>query len=90
MLLYSLLGLTLIRMLPVFLVTGGMGLGIGDRLFVGWFGPRGMATIVFAVMVLERDLPGGGLIVASAGCTVLLSVIAHGISANPWVARLGN
>jgi len=60
-----------------------------DRLFVAWFGPRGMATIVFAVLVLDHDLPGGGLIVAIAGCTVLLSVIAHGVSANPWVARMG-
>ena len=88
-LLYSVLSLTLVRMLPVFLVTGGMGLGVGDRLFVAWFGPRGMATIVFAVLVLDHDLPGGGLIVAIAGCTVLLSVIAHGVSANPWVARMG-
>jgi len=47
-----------------------------DRLFIGWFGPRGLATIVFAVLVLDEKLPGNDTIMLAAGWTVLLSVIA--------------
>ena len=57
--LYAVLSLTVIRMLPVFLVLGGMGLSVSDKLFLGWFGPRGLASIVFIVIVLNENLPGG-------------------------------
>jgi NhaP-type Na+/H+ or K+/H+ antiporter len=86
--LYAVLSLTLIRMLPVFLVLTGMNMRTDEKLFIGWFGPRGLASIVFAVIVLNHDLPGGGTIVITAVCTILLSVIAHGLSANPLVAVL--
>jgi NhaP-type Na+/H+ or K+/H+ antiporter len=86
--LYALLSLTLIRMLPVFLVLTGMRMQASEKLFMGWFGPRGLASIVFAVIVLNEHLPGGGTIAMTAVCTILLSVVAHGISANPLVAAL--
>jgi NhaP-type Na+/H+ or K+/H+ antiporter len=86
---YALLSLTLVRMLPVYLVLAGMGLRSGVKLFMGWFGPRGLASIVFAVIVLDRNLPGGGTMVITVACTIILSVLAHGISANPLVAMLG-
>ena len=86
--LYAVLSLTLIRMLPVFLVLTGMRMQVSEKLFMGWFGPRGLASIVFAVIVLNEHLPGGGTIAMTAVCTILLSVIAHGISANPLVAAL--
>ena len=86
--LYALLSLTLIRMLPVFLVLTGVRLQASDKLFMGWFGPRGLASIVFAVIVLNEHLPGGDTIAMTAVCTIVLSVIAHGISANPLVAVL--
>jgi NhaP-type Na+/H+ or K+/H+ antiporter len=86
--LYAVLSLTVVRMLPVFLVLTGMQLRTDEKLFMGWFGPRGLASIVFAVMVLEADLPGGGTIVVTAVCTIVLSVILHGISANPLIAAL--
>lgn len=57
-------------------------------LFIGWFGPRGLASIVFAVMILDYPLQASRTLVATAVCTVLLSVLLHGLSANPWVARL--
>jgi NhaP-type Na+/H+ or K+/H+ antiporter len=44
---------------------------------------------VFAVIVLDRNLPGGGTMVITVACTIILSVLAHGISANPLVAMLG-
>lgn len=86
--LYALLSLTLVRMLPVFLVLAGMNLQTSKKLFMGWFGPRGLASIVFAVIVLNEHLPGGGTIAMTAVCTIVLSVLAHGLSANPLVAAL--
>jgi NhaP-type Na+/H+ or K+/H+ antiporter len=87
-LLYALLSLTVIRMLPVFLCLIGTRTSVADRLFIGWFGPRGLATIVFAVLVLDEHLPGNDTIMLAAGWTVLLSIIAHGVTANPLVRRM--
>jgi sodium/hydrogen antiporter len=84
-LIYAVLSLTVIRMLPVFLCMTGTRTTTADKLFIGWFGPRGLATIVFAVLVLDEKLPGNDTILLAAGWTVLLSVIAHGITANPLV-----
>jgi sodium/hydrogen antiporter len=84
-LIYAFLSLTVIRMVPVVLCLAGTGMRIADKLFVAWFGPRGLATIVFAVIVFNEKLPGNDTIVIVAGATVVLSVIAHGISANPLV-----
>jgi NhaP-type Na+/H+ or K+/H+ antiporter len=86
--LYSLLSLTVIRMLPVFLSLTGTGLRSDEKLFIGWFGPRGLASIVFAVIVLGDHLPGGGIIGMTVVCTVVLSVILHGVTANPLAAAL--
>jgi NhaP-type Na+/H+ or K+/H+ antiporter len=84
-LLYAALSLTVIRMVPVVLCLAGTGMRVADKLFIAWFGPRGLATIVFGVIVFNEKLPGNDTIIAVAGGTVLLSVIAHGISANPLV-----
>ena len=88
-LLYAILSLTVVRMLPVFLVLGGTDLRSDEKLFMGWFGPRGLASIVFAVIVFNDKLPGGDTITMTVVCTILLSVILHGLSANPLVAALG-
>jgi len=87
-LLYAVLSLTVIRMLPVFLCLIGTRTSTADKLFIGWFGPRGLATIVFAILVLDEKLPGNDTIMLAAGWTVLLSVIAHGVTANPLVKRM--
>ena len=87
-LLYAVLSLTVVRMLPVFLCLIGTRTSTADKLFIGWFGPRGLATIVFAVLVLDEKLPGNDTIMLAAGWTVLLSVIAHGVTANPLVKRM--
>jgi NhaP-type Na+/H+ or K+/H+ antiporter len=75
-------------MLPVFLTLAGMGIRADEKLFMGWFGPRGLASIVFAVIILNAHLPGGGTIAMTVVCAIVLSVIAHGLSANPLVAVL--
>jgi NhaP-type Na+/H+ or K+/H+ antiporter len=88
-LLYAVLSLTLIRILPVFLVLSGTGMSTEDKLFVGWFGPRGLASIVFGVIVLNANLPNSGPIAVTVVCTIILSIFAHGISANPWARAYG-
>ena len=87
-LLYAVLSLTVVRMLPVFLCLIGTRTSPADKLFIGWFGPRGLATIVFSVLVSDEKLPGNDTIMLAAGWTVLLSVIAHGVTANPLVKRM--
>ena len=86
---YAILSLTLIRMLPVFVSLAGMGVSTEGKLFMGWFGPRGLASVVFAVIVVNDNVPHGGIIAATAVCTIMLSILAHGISANPWAKGFG-
>jgi NhaP-type Na+/H+ or K+/H+ antiporter len=87
--LYAVLSLTLVRMLPVALVLVGAGLDRATVLFVGWFGPRGLASLVFALLALEELGPGADHAVAAIAVTVLLSVVAHGATAAPLAARYG-
>jgi len=89
MLLYAILSLTLIRMLPVFFVLAGLKVSTEEKLFMGWFGPRGLASIVFAIIVVNANIPNSGPIATTVVCTIILSVIAHGVSANPWARGLG-
>ena len=63
--LYAVLSLTVIRMLPVFLCLLGTPVGTGEKLFIGWFGPRGLASIVFAIMVFDAQLPGNDTLMAT-------------------------
>jgi NhaP-type Na+/H+ or K+/H+ antiporter len=86
--LYSLLSLTVVRMLPVFLALTRMKIPADEKLFIGWFGPRGLASIVFAVIVLDENLLGGDMITSAVVCTIIMSVIFHGLSANPLIAAL--
>ena len=80
--LYAALSLTIVRMVPVALALWGTRSGVPTVAFTGWFGPRGLATIVFALTVVEEaDLAGTPVLLRAAACTVLLSVFAHGLSA---------
>ena len=86
---YSALSLTVIRMLPVYLSLYGMDMPAREKLFIGWFGPRGLASVVFVVIVFNNKLPGGDVIVSTAVCTIILSVLGHGLTAIPlanWLA----
>ncbi|MFW2333826.1 cation:proton antiporter [Ilumatobacter sp.] len=79
---YAVASLTLIRMVPVWLSLLGSGAAWQTSAFAGWFGPRGLATIVFALTVVEDSgVPGTSRIVDVATVTVLFSVFAHGLSA---------
>jgi sodium/hydrogen antiporter len=88
-LIYAVLSLTVIRMVPVFLSLLGTGLSVGSKLFIGWFGPRGLASIVFGVIVFDAGVPGRETIAVTVVLTVLLSIVAHGMTANPLITTLG-
>lgn len=87
--LYAALSLTVIRMLPVWLCLAGMKLDAQAKIFMGWFGPRGLATIVFAIIVLGEKLPHGETILLTVVFTILLSVVTHGLTAEPLAKIYG-
>jgi NhaP-type Na+/H+ or K+/H+ antiporter len=81
---YSLLSLTVIRMLPNVIALTGSGEKLETKLFLSWFGPRGLASIVFFIIVANEHLPSESVLGHVVVCTVTLCVIAHGITANAW------
>jgi len=89
MVLYAVLSLTLVRMVPVALALIKASVDRDTILFIGWFGPRGLASLVFALIALEELGNGAHQAVAVIGTTVLLSVLAHGVSAEPLATRYG-
>ena len=86
--LYAVLSLTVVRMLPVAIAMVGSHARAPTVGFLGWFGPRGLASIVFALIVIEESaLPHEHLIVLAIYLTVGLSVLAHGLTAAPLAER---
>ena len=89
-LLIAVLFLTVVRMLPIWLSLAGTELDYREKLFLGWFGPRGLASILFTlIMMTEFDFPNEEEFLACVSMTVFLSVIFHGISATPFANRIG-
>ena len=87
---YAVLSLTLIRMVPVAIALAGARLGRTTVAFIGWFGPRGLASVVFALLALEEiGERAAGSAIAVITFTVLLSVVAHGVTADPLARRSG-
>ena len=90
--LYAVISLTIVRMAPVAAALTGAGLRRDTVAFMGWFGPRGLASVVFTLIAVE-DLHGAGPsvepLVELATWTILLSVIAHGLSAGPLAGGYG-
>jgi NhaP-type Na+/H+ or K+/H+ antiporter len=85
--LYAVLSLTVVRMVPVWLALLGTGARAPTVAFMGWFGPRGLASIVFAVIVEDSGQLHSATILAAVYLTVGLSVLVHGLSAAPLVDR---
>lgn len=86
---YGVLSLTVIRMLPVTIALARSGLRPSSIAFIAWFGPRGLASIVLALIVLvdDRALPGIPTLMAAMTVTVLASIYAHGLTARPLTVR---
>jgi NhaP-type Na+/H+ or K+/H+ antiporter len=86
--LYGVLSLTVVRMVPVALAFLGTSARPPTLAFMGWFGPRGLASIVFTVIVLEEaNLPHSSTIAVVVVFTIVLSIYAHGLTARPLTGR---
>ena len=87
---YALLSLTVVRMLPVWIGLLGSGLKLPSVAFLGWFGPRGLASILFVLLVVEPGrLERGNMLEAVVVATVLLSTFLHGLTAFPLASAYG-
>jgi sodium/hydrogen antiporter len=89
--LYAVLSLTVVRMLPVAIALIGTRLSAASVVFIGWFGPRGLASIVLGLVYLEQEmhLPGEATIRFAVMATVVLSIFAHGLTAMPGITLYG-
>ena len=88
---YALISLTVTRIVGVAIAFSGLKLQLDSILFIGWFGPRGIASIVYGLLIVEKQgLQGSELMFTTMAVTVLISVFAHGITAFPgaiWYAN---
>lgn len=87
---FAVLALTLIRMLPVALSLLGTGIKPLTSAFLGWFGPRGLASVLFVLLILEEaEIAHREEVFAAVVVTVVLSVLLHGVTAGPGAAWYG-
>jgi NhaP-type Na+/H+ or K+/H+ antiporter len=84
-LLYAILSLTVVRMLPVAIAMVGTGARPPTVAFLGWFGPRGLASLVFGLLAFEAGVPGARTLFLVVTCTVATSILAHGLTSAPLV-----
>lgn len=89
----ALLFLTVVRMGPILLSLIGSGLPTREKLFLGWFGPRGLASILFTLLMMDQfDIPNEEELLACVSLTVGLSILLHGITSTPlasWISQEG-
>ena len=82
--------LSVVRMLPIYLSLSGLALSVYEKLFLGWFGPRGLASILFALLIVKQfPVPGSEELLACVVLTVTLSIVLHGVTAMPMSVRFG-
>lgn len=88
--LFAILALTILRMAPVSIALVRTGITATTSVFLGWFGPRGLASILFALLIIEEsEVPHKQLILAATIVTVVFSILLHGISAAVAARRYG-
>ncbi len=86
----AVLFLTVVRILPIVVSLVGTGLPMPEKLFLGWFGPRGLASILFTLLTMDAfEFPNEPELLACVSLTVGLSILLHGITANPLARRIG-
>ena len=87
---YAALSLTVIRMLPIAASLVGTGLRLPTQSFLGWFGPRGLASILFVLLILEEsEIQHREALLSITIVTVALSTLLHGVSAAPFARLYG-
>ena len=84
---YAVISLTIVRMVPVAVALACTGAQWQTVAFMGWFGPRGLASVVFGLLALERGVPGAHTLLSAVVVTVGMSVFLHGLTSVPLVAR---
>lgn len=85
--LYAVLSLTVIRVLPILLSLQGTRERLQGKLFLAWFGPRGLASLAFATLVWAEQIPAAGTLVSVTVLTVAISLVVHGVTAAPFARR---
>ncbi|MEL0306912.1 MAG: cation:proton antiporter [Halieaceae bacterium] len=85
--LYAVLSLTVIRVLPILLSLQGTRERLQGKLFLAWFGPRGLASLAFATLVWAEQIPEAGTLVSVTVLTVAISLVVHGVTAAPFARR---
>ena len=85
--LYAVLSLTVIRLLPILLSLQGTRERLQSKLFLAWFGPRGLASLAFATLVWAEQIPEAGTLVSVTVLTVAISLVVHGVTAAPFARR---
>jgi sodium/hydrogen antiporter len=83
---YAVLSLTVVRMLPVAVALLASGVRVPTVAFIGWFGPRGLASIVFALLAFESGVPDQQTVLTAVALTVFLSIFLHGLTSVPLIA----
>jgi sodium/hydrogen antiporter len=86
-LVYAVVSLTVVRMVPVGLALYRTHLGAATVAFIGWFGPRGLASVIFALLAFDELGREASVVLTVVSITVALSILLHGLSANPLIAR---
>lgn len=84
---FTLIVLLVARPLAIGVVLQKANISKQARIFIGWFGPRGLSTLLFGLLLVTDGVPGGEKILATAGVVVIISVVAHGVSASPIAAH---
>jgi len=85
--LYAVLSLTVIRVLPILLSLQGTRERLQSKLFLAWFGPRGLASLAFATLVWAEQIPEAGTLVSVTVLTVAISLVVHGVTSAPFARR---
>lgn len=87
---FAVLALTVVRGVSVAIALTGAGLDRATVGFIAWFGPRGLASVVFALIAYdELTATDANFVLTAIVTVVLVSVVAHGVSAGPLAARFG-
>ncbi len=82
--------LTVIRITAIYLSLWGTALSVREKLFLGWFGPRGLASILFTLIIMDEfDIPNEEELLACVSMTVMFSILLHGLSAMPLTKSIG-
>lgn len=88
--LIAVLFLTVVRVGAIWLSLTGSGLKTHEKLFLGWFGPRGLASILFTLVIIDEfEFPNEAELLACASITVALSILVHGVSSTPLAKWIG-